>query len=281
MNIIRTSHTAEVLTTRSRAHALYDDVWGEIISAGKPTLIDLRDMRLAGKSFLDGLTCRIRDNKQQSLVAFATESEREKNHLRKLAAICGIEITVITAQGRTAFHPDPDRAPETADTWTDPLAEIREHPLVSQEMIWAAPAIGETTDRTIEDFRKVRATARLFSPTARWTWHIAEIDERTGMCFGLVDGNELEWGLFELDSLASARLPNGMPHIRRDLMYAPETMGDIYDRLNAQRKARPGRFPPDDPDYPGILICPGCGGPDDAHYPDCLPPNQQNAARTP
>ena len=30
------------------------------------------------------------------------------------------------------------------------------------------------------------------------------------------------------------------------------------------------RFRSDDPNYAGEFRCPGCGGPDDGHYPACL-----------
>ena len=281
MRVIHAASAADFLKTAESVQAIYNRVWDDLIESDDHIVVDLCDMSETTRDFLLGLVLCIRDE-TRSTVALKTKHARQLKQLADLSAEANIHLTVFTPEGRTTLSPEDPAHPQIEPRWTDPLAWRRDHPLMNEELLWAAPALGEATGGNMTKLRRRHAVARLYCARAEWTWHIAETDEKNGLCFGLVDGNELAWGLFDLDQLARATLPgSSVPAVRRDLLYTPEPLGEIYDRLSAQRNARPGHFPEDDPHYPGMPICPGCGGPDDAHYPGCLPANHQRAARRP
>ena len=55
-------------------------------------------------------------------------------------------------------------------------------------------------NETKEDYDAVLAPAKLFSPLQpAGRWYITEWDRETGLCFGLVEGFEVELGYFDLD----------------------------------------------------------------------------------
>ena len=73
------------------------------------------------------------------------------------------------------------------------------------------------------------AKVKLFTPDGAWTWYVVEFDG-TDICYGLVDGFELEFGTFSLRELASVRGQLGLP-IERDLWFTPVSVMTLYDEL--------------------------------------------------
>jgi hypothetical protein len=59
--------------------------------------------------------------------------------------------------------------------------------------------------------------AKWFSPT--WTWYATEVDWSTGDAFGFVDGDDGEWGYFNLRELEAVRA--GWIIVERDCWWEP------------------------------------------------------------
>ena len=74
------------------------------------------------------------------------------------------------------------------------------------------------------------AYVKFFTPDSGWTWHATEYDPKTGMFFGLVDGQFREFGCFTLAELESATGPMGL-HIERDIHWRPTKLRDIAPEM--------------------------------------------------
>lgn len=68
---------------------------------------------------------------------------------------------------------------------------------------------------------------KFFSPFSDWTWYVAEYDSSDGTFFGLVDGNEREWGYFSLRELEGINAESNPPLIERDEYFTPTRIKDI------------------------------------------------------
>ena len=121
--------------------------------------------------------------------------------------------------------PDAKGNATTATTWQDRHSGYRGHKLMTKELGDTIPAIGATDNAA--DYDSVLAPAKLFSPYNGWTWYITEYDAETGLCFGLVEGFEVEIGYFDLTELAEATVLGGVPAVERDLYWQPVTIGEI------------------------------------------------------
>ncbi len=64
---------------------------------------------------------------------------------------------------------------------------------------------------------------KFFTPWTYWTWYATEYDPETRMFFGVVIGQETEWGYFSLDELQSIKSPLGLK-IERDAWFPPITV---------------------------------------------------------
>ena len=113
----------------------------------------------------------------------------------------------------------------TATIWQDRHSGLRRHKLMTKEIGDTIPAIGATAN--VEDNDDVLARAKLFSPYGNWTWYVTEWNSETGLCFGLVEGFEMELGYFSLDELAEATVFGSIPAVERDLYWEPKTIGEI------------------------------------------------------
>lgn len=67
--------------------------------------------------------------------------------------------------------------------------------------------------------------AKLFHPAATWSWYVIEYDGKD-TCWGLVDGDELEFGYFSLSELSR---PAGYMQItvERDRWFRPTQIQDL------------------------------------------------------
>ena len=114
---------------------------------------------------------------------------------------------------------------KTAAMWQDKHSGRRGHMLMTKELSETIPALYANEDA--EDYDAVLSPAKLFSPFSQWTWYITEWDPKTGLCFGLVEGLEVELGYFSLEELAEVTVFGGVPAVERDLYWQPRTIGEI------------------------------------------------------
>jgi len=94
--------------------------------------------------------------------------------------------------------------------------------LLTKALIKKLPQVGFGANNTRED---LVFHVKLFHPSSNWTWYISEYDEKTGECFGLVDGFEQELGYFSLPELQSVRV-HGLG-IERDLYFSSTKYPDL------------------------------------------------------
>ena len=81
--------------------------------------------------------------------------------------------------------------------------------------------------------------AKYFTPDSGWSWHAIEgsAEGDDFLFFGLVDGQEREFGYFRLSELQSARGPLGLP-IERDLYWQPKPLAEIAPEMFRQPAGR-------------------------------------------
>ncbi len=113
----------------------------------------------------------------------------------------------------------------TTTMWQDNHSGLRRHKLMTKELEDTIP--GLYANENVEDYDAVVAKAKLFRPYTNWTWYITEWNAETGLCFGLVEGFEVELGYFDLTELAEATVFGDVPAVDRDLYWKPKTLGEI------------------------------------------------------
>ena len=67
------------------------------------------------------------------------------------------------------------------------------------------------------------AVVKFFTPWTNWTWYASEYGPEKRLFFGLVVGQEREFGYFSLDDLEAIRGPAGIT-IERDLHWKPKPL---------------------------------------------------------
>ncbi|PIK15097.1 DUF2958 domain-containing protein [Halobacteriovorax sp. JY17] len=86
------------------------------------------------------------------------------------------------------------------------------------------PSLGDT--ESIDD---PDVLIKFFHPCSSWTWYVTEYSEEDNLCFGLIDGHEIELGYFSMDELSSLKV-RGLP-IERDLYWKPMKLSELKERL--------------------------------------------------
>ena len=86
--------------------------------------------------------------------------------------------------------------------------------LLTKELLKKLPPIGHS----IETKEEPQAIVKWFTPDSNWTWYVAEYDPENGMCWGLVDGFEKEFGFFTIDEIQKLKGPLKLP-IERDMWF--------------------------------------------------------------
>ena len=112
-----------------------------------------------------------------------------------------------------------------AAMWQDRHSGRRGHKLMTRKLGDTIPALYANENE--EDYDAVVAAAKLFSPYSGWSWYVTEWDRETGLCFGLVEGFEVELGYFDLSELSEVTVFGGVPAVERDLYWQPRTIGEI------------------------------------------------------
>ena len=85
--------------------------------------------------------------------------------------------------------------------------------LMTQEIIKNIPALYATDGQ-----EEKQVAVKFFTPWAGWTWYAVEGEQMENgdwEFFGLVDGNEKEWGYFTLSQLQEIQGPVGLK-VERD-----------------------------------------------------------------
>ena len=113
----------------------------------------------------------------------------------------------------------------TTTMWQDNHSGLRGHKLMTKELGDTIPAL--YANENAPDYDAVLAHVKLFSPYTGWRWYITEWEAETGLCFGLVQGFQKEWGYFDLTELAEATVFGRVPAVERDLYWEPKTIGEI------------------------------------------------------
>ncbi len=88
----------------------------------------------------------------------------------------------------------------TTTTWQDNHSGPRRHKLMTKELADTIPPL--YANDGVDDPDAVAARVKFFSPYNGWRWYVTEWDAETGLCFGLVEGFEVELGYFDLTELA-------------------------------------------------------------------------------
>jgi hypothetical protein len=95
--------------------------------------------------------------------------------------------------------------------------------LLTKEILAKMPKLYTTEDVPVGEKEVI---VKFFTPDANWTWFAVEGEDviEDGhavdyMMFGLVDGNEKEWGYFLLSQLREVRGALGLP-VERDMYFS-------------------------------------------------------------
>ena len=86
--------------------------------------------------------------------------------------------------------------------------------LLTRELLKKLPPIGHS----IKTKEEPQAIVKWFTPDSNWTWYVAEYNPENGMCWGLVDGFEKEFGFFTIDEIQKLKGPLKLP-IERDMWF--------------------------------------------------------------
>jgi hypothetical protein len=86
------------------------------------------------------------------------------------------------------------------------------------------PLIGET-----ENVEDPIVYTKIFHPFSSWRWFVIEYSKKDELCFGLIEGHEVELGYFSLDELKELRI-KGLP-VERDLHWSPIKLSELKNNL--------------------------------------------------
>jgi hypothetical protein len=95
--------------------------------------------------------------------------------------------------------------------------------LISREELKTLPKLYETEEISVEN---KLLYIKLFIPSSIWTWYIAESDGGDE-CFGLVIGDETEFGYFSIKELSGLTDPFGKLIVERDEYFIPTIVKEV------------------------------------------------------
>ena len=79
------------------------------------------------------------------------------------------------------------------------------------------------------------AALKFFTPDSSWSWYVLEFDPENRLCFGLVEGHQMELGYFSLAEIEQVRGPLGLP-VERDLYFTPTPLFEVRRELEQTRE---------------------------------------------
>lgn len=93
------------------------------------------------------------------------------------------------------------------------------HTLLPAELAPSLPPLYSQEEKGEEAI----AVLKFFTPWTSWTWYASEYDPEERIFFGVVVGQEREFGYFSKDELEAIRGPGGL-RIERDLYWTPKPL---------------------------------------------------------
>lgn len=97
--------------------------------------------------------------------------------------------------------------------------------LLPKELLEKIPPLYATEDQS-----NPMVHAKFFTPDAAWSWYVTEYDPKKRLCFGLVQGLELELGYFSLKELEELSGPLGL-RVERDISFQPLKLQELREQL--------------------------------------------------
>ena len=94
--------------------------------------------------------------------------------------------------------------------------------LITNELRERLPALGSTADQP-----NPLALCKFFTPDSSWTWYVVEFDG-DDICYGLVDGLDVEFSTFRISELEAVRGHLGLP-VERDLYFTATPVTTLYN----------------------------------------------------
>ena len=74
--------------------------------------------------------------------------------------------------------------------------------------------------------------AKFFNPVGSWTWYLMNMADNGDYCWGIVNGNAVEMGSWQMSELQKVKIkPFGLG-IERDLYFEPMKAKDVWEQLN-------------------------------------------------
>ena len=106
------------------------------------------------------------------------------------------------------------------------------HKLLTKALLKKLPPLGATAEQD-----DPIVYCKFFFPDHSWTWYVLEYGVREDgeeICFGLVDGWEVELGDFSLTELKNTRGKLGLS-LERDRWFQPCRLSELENRLRKRR----------------------------------------------
>ena len=98
--------------------------------------------------------------------------------------------------------------------------------LLTQEILGRLPTIAS---QDVVSESEAIAQVKYFTPWAEWKWYATAYDPDSGIFFGVVVGDETEWGAFSLKELESVTGPFNL-HIERDKSFKPTRIFVLFPK---------------------------------------------------
>ena len=95
--------------------------------------------------------------------------------------------------------------------------------LLTKEILNKVPHLYANEGKHLSE---VPIIAKFFTPWSCWTWYMTELDPKTLVGFGLVEGFEKELGYFSFVELEEIRGPGGLT-IERDLHFGQHMLSEF------------------------------------------------------
>lgn len=117
--------------------------------------------------------------------------------------------------------------------WKDPHEKERGQDLLPEEIQEKIPHLSAK----MPNYDDVTPVVKFFTPMGSWTWYVMAWDPEDQRMFGLVDGLEPEFGMFDLNEMATLKHErlDDLMLIERDMYWTPKTIGEIMGTIERPR----------------------------------------------
>ena len=80
------------------------------------------------------------------------------------------------------------------------------------------------------EMREQQVVAKFFNPVGSWSWYLMNKDPESSYCWGIVKGEAVEVGSFDIEDLQKIELQFGLG-IERDTSFTPMNAKLLYSKL--------------------------------------------------